>query len=41
LFVLPIKHRILFNEEEKLKQSVFSFINNFAKSTEHEKEKNQ
>lgn len=41
LYVLPIRHRILFNEEEKLKQSVFSFINNFAKSTENEKEENQ
>ena len=30
LFVLPIRHRILFNKEEQLKKSVIDFIQQFA-----------
>lgn len=35
LFVLPIRHRILFNEEEKLKNSITGFIKNFSQKNEH------
>jgi tetraacyldisaccharide 4'-kinase len=30
LFVLPIRHRILFNQEEQLKRSVIDFIHHFS-----------
>ena len=30
LFVLPIRHRILFNKEEQLKKSVHDFIQQFS-----------
>lgn len=35
LFVLPIRHRILFNEEEQLKETVISFIRNFSQKNKH------
>ncbi len=40
LFVLPIQHRILFNEEEQLKKNITGFISNFSIKKEYEKEKN-
>ena len=42
LYVLPIQHRILFNEEEQLKKTITGFISNFSnkKEKEYEKEKN-
>lgn len=40
LFVLPIRHRILFQEEEKLKTAISSFIDQFAQKKEYEQEKN-
>ena len=40
IFVLPIRHRILFNEEEYLKNAVIGFIKNFSHKNEHgQKEK--
>lgn len=33
LFVLPIRHRILFNREEQLKKSVIGFIQQFPAKT--------
>lgn len=42
LYVLPIQHRILFNEEEQLKKTITGFISNFStkKEKEHEEEEN-
>lgn len=35
LFVLPIRHRILFNEEEQLKETIISFISKFSQNNKH------
>lgn len=35
LFVLPIRHRILFNQEEQLKETVIGFIRNFSQNNKH------
>ena len=35
IFVLPIRHRILFNEENNLKNIIGSFIRNFSQKNEH------
>jgi tetraacyldisaccharide 4'-kinase len=40
LFVLPIRHRILFHEEEQLKKTITGFITGFSNTTEHEKKEN-
>ncbi|MBK8089502.1 MAG: tetraacyldisaccharide 4'-kinase [Chitinophagaceae bacterium] len=34
LYVLPIQHRILFNEEEQLKKTITGFISNFSNKKE-------
>lgn len=39
IYVLPIRHRFLFNEEDAFNELIFRYIANFKVNTEHEQEK--